>query len=62
MNIWLAVASITACFKISGNGAIGDPKFTSGLVSHPDTFECIIEPRFGSTVELILQTSTAREI
>ena len=33
MNIWLAVASITACFKISSNGAIGDPKFTSGLVS-----------------------------
>jgi len=62
MNIWLAVASITACFKISSNGVIGDPKFTSGLVSHPDTFECVIEPRFGNTVELILQTSAAREI
>ena len=30
--------------------------------SHPDTFECVIEPRFGNTVELILQTSAAREI
>ena len=84
MNIWLAVASITACFQISSNRALGDPKFTSGLVSyvtgtsrefspshgfvfciphsHPDTFECAIEPRFGNTVGLILQTSAAREI
>jgi len=62
MNIWLAVASITACFQISSNGAIGGPKFTSGLVSHPDTFECVIEPRFGNTSELILQTSAAREV
>ena len=30
--------------------------------SHPETFECIIEPRFGNTVDLILQTSAAREI
>ena len=33
VNIWLAVASITACFRISSNGALGEPKFTSGLVS-----------------------------
>jgi cytochrome P450 len=32
MNVWLAVASIAACFRISSNGVVGDPKFTSGLV------------------------------
>ena len=33
MNVWLAVASITACFRITSSGVLGDPKITSGFSS-----------------------------
>jgi len=67
-NTWLAAVSISASFRITkppggkGNGKTDQPMFSSGFISHPETFECLIRPRFENTLDLIQLTFDAREI
>jgi len=67
-NIWLAAVSISASFRITqppggkGNEKIDRPMFSSGFVSHPEPFECLIKSRSESALDLIRLTVDARAI
>jgi cytochrome P450 len=63
-NVWLAAVSISASLRITKppGGEIDQPMFSSGFMSHPETFECLIKPRFEETLDLIQLTFGAREI
>lgn len=61
-SVWLAVATVLASFTIArpkdhmGNDIVPSGEMTSGAVSSPAPFACVITPRSATAQETILQT------
>ncbi|THH20203.1 hypothetical protein EW146_g1119 [Bondarzewia mesenterica] len=61
-TIWITIASVLAVYTLSKavdeNGVVIEPdtEYTTGLVSRPKPFKCVITPRSESALALVLQT------
>ncbi|KAG2076072.1 cytochrome P450 [Suillus decipiens] len=66
-SVWIAIASILASFSIHkvvdehGIDIPVNPKFSTGLVIHPEKFPCSVVPRFADAPEKTLTRLTGLE-
>ncbi|KAG5638092.1 hypothetical protein H0H81_001859 [Sphagnurus paluster] len=63
-SVWIAIASILACFDISkavgedGKEITPEVNITSGITSQPAPFRCRIRPRSAREKSLIIEADT----
>lgn len=56
-SVWISCALALAALEIAPSGGPPGVEYTSGVVSHPKEFACVIKPRSARARELVMSAA-----